>query len=621
MSEGCLCHLWSDLLEDGGIIAVSTYEKYNGGLSPRDVLAMTRVLSSLSSHLPRRPIQARSFLAFQPGDWDSHLILIGGLLSNQVTRAMTRSQLRSLQGSFTLQREMLCDKVRSPGKNCLTPVYEAGLETNVAGVNVDYGLVTVQRNPMNLNKRLYMLAGIKGWGGLAAATVFSAEEYYEPLNRVLEQHFGMSPEDVRDYPLIEIVVRTEVGPTGAQGVRDLKSITVELVRVDGDASRQWVAPDSCLRWGPMPHVDDSPDPGRPPGQLSLSLNDRVGIVELNGIAFAVRFEESRLTPRELDRFDYDIVSMLGRPDWRMGAKSMAERLSQVLPEGFTELLRQMQAAAVQPEHSRVRFVSPRDYLRAPFELLRTERDYLVLEYPVFRAIADAFSSRTALSPTFIENLRLRNIPLRVLLVASDPHGRIAHDVDQEIETIFRIFDEAKPSLKVLVEVAVILTEDATAARVRDCLQNSSYHVFHYAGHSAWNPDNPEQSGLLVRDERGAETIISAAQLAAWTRHSDLRFCFLSSCEGTRSDTEHRLLHYDFLGLADALIQAGLPEALGFRWPVSSPGALRLAASFYRTLLSESSFNIERAVLMARCQMAERDRDDLTWLSPILIAQK
>lgn len=613
-------YLWHDLLGDGGVAVVSTYEKYNGGLSPRDVLALTRVLTSLSSHTPSRPIEARSFLLFEPEDWDNHLILIGGLLSNQVTRAMLQSPLRGLRGSFVLQRKMLRDTQRLPGRDCLTPTYAPGLETSVAGVQVDYGLITVQPNPMNLDKRLYVLAGIHGWGSLAAATVFSSWEYYQPLNLLFEQHF-MSPEKADRCLLIEIVVRTEVGPTGAQGVRDLKNISVELVRVNGETDTQWVRPDSCLRWGPKPPAADRPDQKLFPGHLSISLNERVAIIELRGAAFAVQFDESRLTQRELDQFDHDIASAVEHPDWRVGAKIVAERLLDKLPSGFAELLHRIQTIGVRPDRSWVRFVSPREYLRAPFEFLRTERDYLVLEYPVFRAISNAFSVRMGLSPTLIEDLKLRNMPLRVLLVASDSSGTIVSDVNQEVRSIVHIYKSMQPTLKVQVDVDVIWAEDATIARLENSLHECPYHIFHFAGHSGWDPDNPEQSALLVLDNDGAEATLSAAQLATRVRNSELRFCFLSSCEGTRSDGERRLFRHDFLGLADALIQAGVPEVLGFRWPVSSKGALHFAQSFYQALFSEASFNAEQAALLARCQIAERDRDDLTWLSPILIAQK
>jgi hypothetical protein len=614
--------LWQALMDDGGIIAVSTYEKYNGGLSPQDALALARVLAALSRHRPRYSIEARSFLSFQPDDWDNHLILVGGLLSNQVTRAMTQqSSLRNLQSSFILRREMLRDTCRRLGKDCLTPTYIPGLETNVAGVKVDYGLITVQSNPLNSNKQLYVLAGIKGWGTLAAATVFSSEEYYRPLNDLFKEHFGLLPEKVNRDSLIEIVVRTEVGSTGTGGVLGLKDISVELIRVDGEVNTQFVRPDSCLEWRAKSPAASRLQRESRACHLSLNLNERVATIELRGAAFAARFDESRLTASELDRFDWDIASAAQSPDWRLGAENIAERFQKELPDKFGDLLHLMETTNSQPEHSWVRFVTPRDCLRAPFEFLRIEQDYLVLQYPVFRAISGAFNVKAGLSSEFIERLELSDEPLRVLLVASDPLGNIVKDVNQEVESIGQIYSDMQQALKVEIDLNILRAEGVTATWLKEALWKCPYHIFHFAGHSSWNQANPEQSGLCMKDDKGAKIMISADQLKAWAEDSELLFCFLSSCEGTQSAGERHLLGRDFLGLADALVQAGVPEVLGFRWQVTSKSALRFAQRFYRGLLGEARFNTETATFLARCQIAEQNRDDQTWLSPILIAQK
>jgi len=612
------CSLWHDLLRDGGIVVVSTYDKYNGGLSPRDALALTRIAASLSSYQPARPIEARSFLSFQPEDWDNHLVLIGGLLSNQVTRAMTESSLRRLQGSFILEREGLIDTQRPPGRNCLSPTYVPGLETNVAGAEVDYGYICIQPSPMNLSKKLYLIAGIKGWGGLAAATAVSSAEYYEPLDAILAQHFDLLPDPDNSCSLIEIIVRTEVGHVGAHGVRGLRNISFELVRIDGLGDKQWTPLQSRLCWGPRRTKVHHPRTSTQ--HLSLSINDRVAITELRGTVFGVRFDGSRLTPDILDRFDYDLESALSRHSWRIGAKAISERFMEVLPESFSELLYRMQSMSASASHSWIRFVTPRDYLRAPFEFLRTERDFLILEHPVFRAISNSFCVRSGLSRALLQQLRSMNEPLKVLLVASDPSGSIFEDVNLEVETIVTILKKARLAHEVDLDIDVILAEDATVDGVKHQLAGATYHILHFAGHSYWDPANPEKSGLLLLQE-GSPAVLSISRLADWTKNSQLRFCYLSSCEGTRSDTERKLLQYDFLGLADGLIQMGVPEVLGYRWEVPSKSATSFADRFYRNLFLGEQFCTEQAVFRARRWIAECNRSDPTWISAVLVSQK
>lgn len=620
MTEGVPCCLWHELVCDGGLAVISTYEKYNGGLSPRDVQALAQVLTGLTRYVRSNPIEARSFLAFEPADWDNHLILIGGLLSNQVTRALTQEQIRKTQGSLIVRREMIRDMRHPVGKDCITPIYEPNLETNVSGTTVDYGSITIQPNPMNRAKRLYLLAGIKGWGTLAAAAVFSQPDYYLALNQLFVEHFGMSTAEIERCSLIEIIVRTEIGCIGGtQGIKGVRNLSIELVRVNGDVQTQWIPAETKLRWGPKPATTDQLEDIRFPSHLSLSINDRVATAELHGAAFAAQFDQSALTQRDIDRFDYDVEAALGSSDWRSGARSIADRLAEKLPSGFADLLQRMQNLHTRPEHSSVRFITPREYLRLPFEFLRSERGYLALEYPIVRSISDVFTDRPGLSPAFIENLKIRQLPLRVLLIAADPIGNIKADVSQEVERIATIFNQAESTLNIQIDISIIFPEDATVSQIRRVLQNGAYHILHFAGHSIWNKPTPEQSALYVLDDNNQPTTLSAVQITAWVRHSALRFCYLSSCEGARS-AKYQQLRDEFFGLADALAQAGVPEILGFRWPVLSIGALSFAESFYTALLGQAEFNTERALLHAR-QNIGQDLDDLMWLLPILISQK
>jgi len=68
---------------------------------------------------------------------------------------------------------------------------------------------------------------------------------------------------------------------------------------------------------------------------------------------------------------------------------------------------------------------------------------------------------------------------------------------------------------------------------------------------------------------------------------------------------------------DAIIAAGVPAVLGYRWPVSSSGALILAQTFYDKLHRNES--LETALLLAR-QEVRAQLDDQTWISPILVVQ-
>ena len=74
-----------------------------------------------------------------------------------------------------------------------------------------------------------------------------------------------------------------------------------------------------------------------------------------------------------------------------------------------------------------------------------------------------------------------------------------------------------------------------------------------------------------------------------------------------------------MGITDAVVQAGIPSTLGFRWSVTDEGAKKLAVAFYESLLKQG--NPEIALWKARGEVAKTlGRDDYTWLSPVLIHQ-
>ena len=94
--------------------------------------------------------------------------------------------------------------------------------------------------------------------------------------------------------------------------------------------------------------------------------------------------------------------------------------------------------------------------------------------------------------------------------------------------------------------------------------------------------------------------------------------YLSCCQGATSDAGAALVEDDFLGLADAIIHAGVPSVLGYRWPLSDVSAPKFTTAFYTALAEREE--LDTAVLEARKAAATASRDDPTWYSPILIMQ-
>ena len=264
------------------------------------------------------------------------------------------------------------------------------------------------------------------------------------------------------------------------------------------------------------------------------------------------------------------------------------------------------------------FETPREFLRLPLEFVRsdTPSEYLILQHPLARFVSDATPKREALSP----QMMALTGKLRVLIIASNTTSNtlpLIDGVDTEAQKLYRYL---KRQDFIPVNVKLIPTERATYERVRSELRKRSYDILHYAGHGLYNAESPDESSLYFWSEenkQGDVVPMRATELKILLERSEVRLVYLSSCYGTATGGKAALLDDDFLGLADAVVQAGVPSVLGFRWPVSDEGAPKLALAFYRSLLEQGSPEV--ALWSARCELAI-DRNDTTWLSPILIHQ-
>jgi ActR/RegA family two-component response regulator len=266
----------------------------------------------------------------------------------------------------------------------------------------------------------------------------------------------------------------------------------------------------------------------------------------------------------------------------------------------------------------VHFETPREYLRLPLEFLYRDAapGHIVLRHPVARFVYDAIPRQVALSPHALALMR----ELRVLIVASNTPEPIPIDaVDREAKELYRYLSTQQV---MPVKVTYIKSEEATYSRLEYEFETERYDIIHYAGHGSFDPSSPGDSCIYLwekENKQGDVVEMTADQLQLFLQVSPPRLVYLNCCSGMDTACEDELLDDDFLGLADAVVHAGVPSVLGFRWPVSDKGAKDFALAFYESLLGQGSPEI--AAWQARRKLWRGDKDDPTWLSPILIHQQ
>ena len=180
-------------------------------------------------------------------------------------------------------------------------------------------------------------------------------------------------------------------------------------------------------------------------------------------------------------------------------------------------------------------------------------------------------------------------PLRILVMISNPED-VAH-LDGEGEWAF-----LERALDPLVELGLIMLdrlEAATFAALQDQLRKYDYHVFHFIGHGFFEHSERSSCGLTFESEEGYAHPVAVDELASVLNdHSTLTLTFLNACEAGRS-----MASSAFAGVAQGLIQGGLPAAIAMQARLSDRCAVELSKSFYKAIAD--GYSIEASLAEAR----------------------
>ena len=351
---------------------------------------------------------------------------------------------------------------------------------------------------------------------------------------------------------------------------------------------------------------------RPGSEIRIQWSGDINVTDVSSNPLNLYVEE-------YSRYADDLPT--DKNKWRSEAKRLGVDLFKKIASEHTNIFKVYSQASMvaltSKRHLHVKILSDRDFLRIPVECLFVEGEYLCRRQPLARSIEGVLIIKQPVSPSFFNGLHKENEPLRILLIAANTIPSITC-VDEEVLTLKKSIYDAFTAKGISVAIKVIPSCDATYENVRREIRDSTYHIVHYSGHGNYDTGSAERSCLYPwKDSPKNETEpLSAAELQSLVVDSDIRFFYLSCCLGTATGAKRQLLDYDFLGIADALIQAAIPSVLGFRWPVTDHGAAKLAEKFYESLARHGQLDV--ALLEARKSI---NRDDLTWLSPVLITQK
>lgn len=266
-----------------------------------------------------------------------------------------------------------------------------------------------------------------------------------------------------------------------------------------------------------------------------------------------------------------------------------------------------------------------DLLPVPFEFMRDPyaslgAEFLALLHPMSRSILGIERVRKPFDSELLNSLSHEDCTFRVLVIGSNTTPDIP-GVDAEVTWVSGHLRELFVDLDLRMELTPIPTHEATLTRVEEALQDTTYHIVHYAGHGRYSRQRPQESGLPFwrrsNSSGGIETL-STSRLNHLLKGADVRLVFLSCCYGGLTADASQRHSNAFLGLTEAIVRSGVPSVIGFRSGVSDAGAVGMTSEFYRALAK--SGDLDAALYAARGEFASKWADDPAWLSAMLIHQ-
>jgi len=198
-------------------------------------------------------------------------------------------------------------------------------------------------------------------------------------------------------------------------------------------------------------------------------------------------------------------------------------------------------------------------------------------------------------------------PLRVLALLSSPVGLPELDVEREWQAIQEALGALVRDGKFVLEQLTRPTLNALQERLLD----EPVHVLHIVSHGVF--DERSQAGsVALEDAQGQAHLVRGDELAKLLRnHPAVRLSYLSACEGALASGASV-----FTGVAQALVQGGVPAAVAMQAEISDSGAIEMARIFYTALAAGRP--VDAALTQARVSLSAAGSPE--WAIPVLFSR-
>ena len=241
-------------------------------------------------------------------------------------------------------------------------------------------------------------------------------------------------------------------------------------------------------------------------------------------------------------------------------------------------------------------IDPPDLAALPWEALHDGRGFLALgdDFSVIRTLPRSQPARPLAS----------GAPLRIVAAAADPTDA-SPTLDQALERE-RVMQALAP-LQAVGLAQITWLENATVNALYTALQEDA-DIFYFSGHGGFEPERGGGLLLLAGEAGGAQPVDAGDLTSLLAKRADLRLAILNTDLSAHGDATTP-------ALAAALVQAGLPAAIGMQGTISDTGAIRFAQRLFDALARGRT--VGAAVQAARRELAAAEPESFEWVLPVL----
>jgi hypothetical protein len=197
------------------------------------------------------------------------------------------------------------------------------------------------------------------------------------------------------------------------------------------------------------------------------------------------------------------------------------------------------------------------------------------------------------------------LPLRILVIISDPLDASPLNIDHEI----RIIQDALRPAEEKGMVVLDIVEEGTLFNLDIMLNENAYHILHYTGHGAMTN---EGSCLVMEDAQGHATPVFVDEFLPYlTPQESLQLVVLSGCQtGQVQETQA------MSGIATGLLEL-VPAVVSMQFSILDTSAQIFAKMFYGAIAQGRT--LDDALFLARKAMDKAQHRVADWGVPSLYA--